>query len=38
MHVAASNPQFLSATDDSEEAIAKEKDIFLALNADKIAG
>lgn len=38
MHVAASNPQFLSASEVSEEAIAKEKDIFLALNADKIAG
>lgn len=38
MHVAASNPQFLSAAEVSEEAIAKEKEIFLALNADKIAG
>ncbi|WP_132912363.1 translation elongation factor Ts, partial [Pseudomonas aeruginosa] len=38
MHVAASNPQFLSASEVSEEAIAKEKEIFLALNADKIAG
>ncbi|WP_044873767.1 translation elongation factor Ts [Pseudomonas sp. LFM046] len=38
MHVAASNPQFLSPTQVSEEAIAKEKEIFLALNADKIAG
>ncbi|MEE3591540.1 translation elongation factor Ts [Pseudomonas aeruginosa] len=37
-HVAASNPQFLSASEVSEEAIAKEKEIFLALNADKIAG
>lgn len=37
MHVAASNPQFLSASEVSEEAIAK-KEIFLALNADKIAG
>lgn len=37
MHVAASNPQFLSASEVSEEAIAKEKEIFLALNADKIA-
>lgn len=34
----ASNPQFLSASEVSEEAIAKEKEIFLALNADKIAG
>lgn len=38
MHVAASNPQLLSASEVSEEAIAKEKEIFLALNADKIAG
>ena len=38
MHVAASNPQFLDASQVSEEAIAKEKEIFLALNADKIAG
>ncbi|NHN76556.1 elongation factor Ts [Azotobacter chroococcum] len=38
MHVAASNPQFLSPSQVSEEAIAKEKEIFLALNADKIAG
>jgi len=38
MHVAASNPQFLSAAEVSEEAIAKEKEIFLDLNADKIAG
>ena len=38
MHVAASNPQFLSASEVSQEAIAKEKEIFLALNADKIAG
>ncbi|AYF90418.1 translation elongation factor Ts [Pseudomonas sp. JS3066] len=38
MHVAASNPQFLSSSQVSEEAIAKEKEIFLALNADKIAG
>ncbi|RQG72503.1 translation elongation factor Ts [Pseudomonas aeruginosa] len=38
MHVAASNPQFLSASEVSEEAIVKEKEIFLALNADKIAG
>lgn len=38
MHVAASNPQFLSASEVSEEAIAKEKEIFLALNTDKIAG
>lgn len=38
MHVAASNPQFLNPSQVSEEAVAKEKEIFLALNADKIAG
>ena len=38
MHVAATNPQFLSPSEVSEEAIAKEKEIFLQLNADKIAG
>ncbi|MCL7462544.1 translation elongation factor Ts [Pseudomonas sp. NW5] len=38
MHVAASNPQFLSGDQVSEEAIAKEKEIFLQLNAEKIAG
>ncbi|MDT3718521.1 translation elongation factor Ts [Pseudomonas oryzihabitans] len=38
MHVAASNPQFLNPSQVSEDAIAKEKEIFLALNADKIAG
>ncbi|MEH6565141.1 MAG: translation elongation factor Ts [Halopseudomonas sp.] len=38
MHVAASNPQFLDPSQVSEDAIAKEKEIFLALNADKIAG
>jgi len=38
MHVAASNPQFLSPSEVSEEAIAKEKEIFLSLNAEKIAG
>ena len=36
MHVAASNPAVLSPADVSEELIAKE--IFLQLNADKIAG
>ncbi len=30
MHVAASNPQFLSADDISDEVIAKEKEIFTA--------
>jgi elongation factor Ts len=38
MHVAASNPAFLDPSQVSEEAIAKEKEIFLALNAEKIAG
>ncbi|MGX5220343.1 MULTISPECIES: translation elongation factor Ts [Pseudomonas] len=38
MHVAASNPQFLSAAEVSEEAVAKEKEIFLALNEEKIKG
>lgn len=38
MHVAASNPQFLEPSQVSAEAIAKEKEIFLALNAEKIAG
>ncbi|WP_421681986.1 elongation factor Ts [Stutzerimonas urumqiensis] len=38
MHVAASNPQFVEPSQVSEEAIAKEKEIFLALNAEKIAG
>ncbi|HTN31491.1 MAG TPA: translation elongation factor Ts [Pseudomonas sp.] len=38
MHVAASNPAVLSPSDISEELVAKEKEIFLQLNADKIAG
>lgn len=38
MHIAACNPQFLDPSQVSEEAVAKEKEIFLALNADKIAG
>ncbi|WP_137885109.1 translation elongation factor Ts [Pseudomonas sp. 2FE] len=38
MHVAASNPQVLKPSDVSEELIAKEKEIFLALNEDKIKG
>ncbi|MBO3276628.1 translation elongation factor Ts [Pseudomonas schmalbachii] len=38
MHVAASNPAVLSPADVSDELIAKEKEIFLQLNADKIAG
>ncbi|TBV09219.1 translation elongation factor Ts [Stutzerimonas kirkiae] len=38
MHVAAANPAVLSPADVSEELVAKEKEIFLQLNADKIAG
>ncbi|EQM79861.1 translation elongation factor Ts [Stutzerimonas stutzeri] len=38
MHVAASNPQFLDPSQVSEEAVAKEKEIFMALNEDKIKG
>lgn len=38
MHVAASNPQLLDPSQVSAEVLEKEKEIFLALNADKIAG
>ncbi|TXH92041.1 MAG: elongation factor Ts [Pseudomonas sp.] len=38
MHVAASNPAVLNPSDVSEELVAKEKEIFLQLNAEKIAG
>lgn len=38
MHVAASNPQFLDPSQVYEDAIAKEKEIFMQLNAEKIAG
>ncbi|MDI2141809.1 MULTISPECIES: translation elongation factor Ts [unclassified Pseudomonas] len=38
MHVAASNPEFLDASEISPEAIEREKNVFLQLNADKIAG
>ena len=38
MHVAASNPEFLLPSEVSEEAIEREKEVFLSLNADKIAG
>ena len=38
MHVAASNPQFVDPSQVSPEVVEKEKEIFLALNADKIAG
>ncbi|PVZ20763.1 MULTISPECIES: translation elongation factor Ts [unclassified Pseudomonas] len=38
MHVAASNPAVVSPDQISAELVAKEKEIFLQLNADKIAG
>lgn len=38
MHVAASNPQFVEPSQVSADVVEKEKEIFLALNADKIAG
>ncbi|MEE1924327.1 translation elongation factor Ts [Pseudomonas sp. 148P] len=38
MHVAASNPAVVRPEDVSEELVAKEKEIFLQLNAEKIAG
>ncbi len=38
MHVAASNPQFLDPSQVSDEAVAKEKEIFMALNEEKIKG
>ncbi len=38
MHVAASNPQFLDPSQVPEDAIAKEKEIFMTLNEDKIKG
>ncbi len=38
MHVAAANPAVLNPSDVSDELIAKEKEIFLQLNAEKIAG
>ena len=38
MHVAASNPQFVDPSQVSAEVVEKEKEIFLALNAEKIAG
>jgi len=38
MHVAASNPEFLLPSEVSDEAIEREKAVFLSLNADKIAG
>ena len=38
MHVAASNPAVVSPDQVSDELVAKEKEIFLQLNAEKIAG
>ncbi|EKT4456608.1 elongation factor Ts [Pseudomonas putida] len=38
MHVAASNPEFLDSSEISAVAIEREKNVFLQLNADKIAG
>ncbi|KFJ91178.1 elongation factor Ts [Pseudomonas indoloxydans] len=38
MHIAASNPAVVSPDQVSEELVAKEKEIFLQLNAEKIAG
>ncbi|MBV6822463.1 translation elongation factor Ts [Pseudomonas sp. PD9R] len=38
MHVAATNPEFLLPSEVSDEAIEREKGVFLTLNADKIAG
>ncbi len=35
MHVAASSPQFLDPSQVSDEAVAKEKEIFMALNEEK---
>lgn len=38
MHVAASNPEFLLPTQVSQEAIEREKNVFLSLNEDKMKG
>lgn len=38
MHVTASNPAVLRPEDISEELIAKEKEVFLALNKEKMHG
>ena len=38
MHVAASNPEFLSPSEVSEEAIAREKAVFMGLNEEKMKG
>lgn len=38
MHVAASNPQVVSPDDVAADVVAKEKEIFMQLNEDKIKG
>ena len=38
MHVAASNPEFLLPSQVSEEAIEREKGVFMQLNEEKIKG
>lgn len=38
MHVAASNPQVINPEDVAEDVVAKEKEIFMQLNEDKIKG
>jgi elongation factor Ts len=38
MHVAASNPEFLHPSQVSEEAVAREKAVFISLNEEKMKG
>lgn len=38
MHVAASNPEFLLPSEVSDEAIEREKGVFMTLNEEKIKG
>jgi elongation factor Ts len=38
MHVAASNPEFLHTSEVSEEAVAREKAVFISLNEEKMKG
>ncbi len=38
MHIAASNPQVINPEEVSEDLVAKEKEIFMQLNEDKIKG
>jgi elongation factor Ts len=38
MHVAASNPEFLHSSEVSEEAVAREKAVFISLNEEKMKG